>query len=183
MSIPYIISVMSHDRIGIIADVTAAIKALHGNLEDLSQTVVRGYFSMILLARFPDGTTEDNLRQALHAVKDLATFEIGIEPFQEDIPTAPPPADADSTYVLTASGPDHIGLVAALAEYLRQKDINIIDLATRRENDDYVMMFLVSLPPTLDVAKLQRSLKIAMEEFGLEVGLRHRALFRRANDI
>jgi len=44
-------------------------------------------------------------------------------------------------------------------------------------------MFLVSLPPTLDVAKLQRSLKNAMEEFGLEVGLRHRALFRRANDI
>ena len=85
--------------------------------------------------------------------------------------------------MLTASGPDHIGLVAALAEYLRQKDINIIDLATRRENDDYIMMFLVSLPPTLDVAKLQRSLKIAMEEFGLEVGLRHHALFRRANDI
>ena len=64
MSIPYIISVMSHDRIGIIADVTAAIKTLHGNLEDLSQTVLRGYFSMILLARFPDGTTEDNLRKA-----------------------------------------------------------------------------------------------------------------------
>ncbi len=183
MSTPYIISVMSHDRIGIIADVTAAIKALHGNLEDLSQTVLRGYFSMILLARFPDGTTEDNLRQALHAVKDLAMFEIGIEPFNETLPAPPPPAAADNMYVLTASGPDHIGLVATLAEYLRQKNINIIDLATRRENDDYIMMFLVSLPPTIDVAKLQHSLKIAMEAVGLEVGLRHRALFLRANEI
>ncbi|MDD4097766.1 MAG: hypothetical protein PHC30_03255 [Lentisphaeria bacterium] len=183
MSIPYIISVMSHDRVGIIADVTAAIKTLHGNLEDLSQTVLRGYFSMILLARFPDGTTEDQLRQALHAVKDLAAFEIGIEPFDENRPPAPPANAADNTYVLTASGPDNIGLVAALAEYLRQKNINIVDLATRRENDDYIMMFLVSLPPALDVAKLQHSLKIAMEAIGLEVGLRHRALFRHANEI
>ena len=104
-------------------------------------------------------------------------------PFNETLPAPPPPAAADNMYVLTASGPDHIGLVATLAEYLRQKNINIIDLATRRENDDYIMMFLVSLPPTIDVAKLQHSLKIAMEAVGLEVGLRHRALFLRANEI
>ena len=55
MSKPYMISVMSHDRVGIIADVTGAIKSLHGNLEDLSQTVMKGYFTMLLLATFQTG--------------------------------------------------------------------------------------------------------------------------------
>ena len=50
----FILSIMSQDRVGIVADVAGAIKALRGNLEDMTQTVLRGYFTMILLAEFPD---------------------------------------------------------------------------------------------------------------------------------
>lgn len=174
---------MSSDRVGIVADVTGAIKALHGNLDDMSQTVLKGYFTMILLAHFPDGTKEDTLRKALHAVKGLSTFEIGVLPYKAPEQIEPAPANGDHTYVLTASGPDKEGLVAAISEYLRLKNINIIDLATKNDHGTYIMMLLVNLSEGTDVGKLKRSLQIAMEEHGLTVELRHQAIFRKANEI
>ncbi|HQL08455.1 MAG: hypothetical protein GX617_08505 [Lentisphaerae bacterium] len=182
MPTPYIITVMSHDRVGIVADVTHAVRSLQGNLEDMSQTVIRGYFTMILLAQFPDGTGEDALRKAFRAITPLRDCEIGIKPFIAD-EDENADSSGDNLYVLTASGPDGIGLVDTLAEYLRQKNINIVDLSTKSANGQYTMMFLVSLPENSDVGKLKRSLQIAVENIGLSVGLRHQALFRAANEI
>lgn len=182
MSIPFIISVMSHDKVGIVADVTCAVKSLNGNLDDISQTVMKGFFTMILLADFPDGTTEQHIRKALHAAKGLSQFEIGVLPYNPDY-EHDNTDNGDNSYVLTASGRDNIGLVAAITAYLRLRDINIIDLATRRDSGVYTMMFLVNLPNGTDVAKLKKSLSLAMEPYGLNVELRHQALFRKANEI
>ncbi|NLG15570.1 MAG: hypothetical protein GX561_15375 [Lentisphaerae bacterium] len=174
---------MHKDRVGIIADVTSAIKQLGGNLEDMSQTVMRGYFTMLLLAAFPDGTDEATLRSALSAVKDLADFEIGIVPFEPDANNGVKADDSEDRYVLTASGPDAPGLVAAIAEYLRQKGINIIDLTTQANQGRYIMMFLVQLQPQTDVGKLKHSLRIAMSDLGIQTELRHQALFKMTNEI
>ncbi len=184
MSIPYVISVMSQDRVGIIADVTHAIKKLHGNLEDMSQTVMRGYFTMILLARFPDGTSAESLHNALLQVKGLSNFHIGIQEFVGDDANPPTTPSDERIYVLTASGPDNPGLVAAVSECLREKDINIVDMTTKVDTiGNYTMMFVVVLPEHSDIGKLKRSLQIALEPKKLTVGLRHQAIFRKTNEI
>ena len=179
----YVISVMFKDRVGIIADVTSAIKKIGGNLEDLSQTVMRGYFTMLLLAAFPEGTDVKNIQEAFHAVKGLENFEIGIVPFEQDDEAIAAESEDQDLYVLTASGPDAPGLVAFVAEYLRQKSINIVDLTTKVSQGQYLMMFLVKLPPKTDVGKLKRSLQIATTELGLKTELRHQALFKKTNEI
>lgn len=181
MSTQFMISIMSQDRVGIIADVTGALKSLHGNLEDISQTVMKGYFTMILLATFPDDVEEDKLRQALHSVKGLSTFEIGVLQYKQVPETMTNPDD--DLYVITAAGPDASGLVAAITEYLRLKRINIIDLSTKNENGTYTMMLLVSLPEATDVAKLKKGLQIAMEKHKLVIGIRHQAIFSKTNEI
>ncbi|MBN4071716.1 ACT domain-containing protein [Desulfotalea psychrophila] len=50
MSKQVVISVMSKDRPGIIADVTTVIYDLGGDLADLNQSVLGGYFTMLLIA-------------------------------------------------------------------------------------------------------------------------------------
>ena len=44
---------MSIDRIGIVHEISRAISELQGNIADIRQSVLCGYFSMILLAAFP----------------------------------------------------------------------------------------------------------------------------------
>ena len=184
MSIPFMISVMSRDRVGIIADVTGAVKQLGGNLEDISQTVLREYFTMILLARFPDDITEEHVRAVFRDNLGTKDLQIGVMPFSGDcnVPKVDV-EDVQDAYVVTASGPDKVGLVAAISEYLRLKGVNILDLATRSENGTYTMILLVRLPSGTDVAKLKRSLQTSMEEHDMKVELRHQAIFRKVNDI
>jgi len=44
-----IITVLGLDKIGIIANVTGLLSKLLINIEDISQTVIQGYFTMIML--------------------------------------------------------------------------------------------------------------------------------------
>jgi len=67
MSKQMIISVMSKDRPGIIAEITGAIYALKGDLADLNQSILSGYLTMILIASFEeDITREDVLAEISH---------------------------------------------------------------------------------------------------------------------
>ena len=68
----FVISVMEQDRVGIIADVSGIIKKLGGNLADVSQTVMRGYFTMILLADFTREVTAGEIRDAFAENPSLA---------------------------------------------------------------------------------------------------------------
>jgi len=179
MSVPYIISIMSSDRVGIIADATSTVLHLNGNLDELSQTVLKGYFTMILLAHFPDGTRAETIREAMLAVKNLSDCEIGILPYRKQ-PAAP---DGSESYILTASGPDKAGLVAAVTGYLRLRGINVTDFNSRTDKGIYTMMFMIDLPEKTDVGKLQKSLQIAMEEHSLVIGIRHQGIFSKVNDI
>jgi glycine cleavage system transcriptional repressor len=182
MSKTFVISVMAKDRVGIVADVTTAIRNLGGNLADMSQTVLRGHFTMILIGSFPDEVTAAAVRAALKTVEGETTFEVGVHEAAEE-PPAEEAAIAENQYVLTAVGPDRTGLVSAVTEYLRQKEINIRDLSTCVEDGVYTMILLLDLPVGTNVARLKHSLQVAMEDVALSVELRHHALFRHTNEI
>ena len=55
-----VISVMSKDRPGLIADIPGVILDLGGELADLNQSVVGGYCSMSLLVEFDEIVTDED---------------------------------------------------------------------------------------------------------------------------
>ena len=181
MSNKMVISLMARDQVGMVAEIAGVVSRLGGNIEDISQTVTRGYFSMILIVQFKDKVSPAAIRSALNAADQLSDASIGVCEWR-NVPTLSP-ADTDHRYVLTASGPDRSGLVAAVAGYLRERNINIVDLASLINQGEYTMMFLVDLPPDTDVSKLRHSLQINLESLSLQVELRHHALFRKTNEI
>ena len=184
----FVVSIMSRDRVGIVAEVSGVIQRLGGNLADVSQTVLRGYFTMILLAEFPDAQDADRIRAAFAECKPLAGAEIGVLPFHGAAEAPPQNFDpeapvADNRYVLTATGPDRPGLVNAIAGYLRERDINIVDLTTGNHDGEYTMIWLVDLPRDLEVTKLKRSLEVNLDSLKMKIALRHQAIFKQTNEI
>ena len=177
----YAISVMFHDQVGIVADVSDAIRRINGNLLDVSQTVLQEYFTMILLADFSQETSKQAILDALQQIPSLkgACFGVLLCPEDHVITT---PVKPEDSYVLTASGPDHPGLVATVAAYLKERGINIVDLSSRNHQGVYTMIWQIQIPKDLDVLKLQKSMKIAFQD-QLDIGLRHDALFRVTNEI
>ena len=81
------------------------------------------------------------------------------------------PADieaAEPTHVLTVYGADHPGIVAAVANALAEKSVNITDLQTRLAGGVYVMFMEIVLPEGADVAS---AVQAVGHEQGVDVAL------------
>ena len=61
-----IVTVIGADRVGIIAGVTAVLAEANANIVDISQTTLREFFTMILMADVSDArVTFDDLKRRL----------------------------------------------------------------------------------------------------------------------
>ena len=87
----YVIGLMAANRTGILAAVTTAMAELGGDIQEVSQTVMQKFFTIILAADFPDH------RQAEVIVEHLrdACRQFGVEVILKD-PDQEPLADAPS---------------------------------------------------------------------------------------
>lgn len=178
-----IISVMSKDRPGIIADITGAIYQLEGDVADLNQTVLCGYLSMILSASFEPEVTKEDLLAAISHVKTSCKFEVSIKelaPGQlEEYLGAPA-----ETYVLTVQGPNQTGIVHGISKFCYNHNINIFDLATTLQDDRFTMALqldLTNCSSSLD--SLQQKLDEYSEESGLTIFMQHNDIFQVTNEV
>ena len=79
-----IVSVFSKDRIGIIADVCSLMAGMNVNILDLSQTIMNGLFTMVMLVDTgTSGLAFEDIRQKLHEKGEEQGLFIRIQ--REDI--------------------------------------------------------------------------------------------------
>ncbi len=180
----FVISIMSRDRIGIVYEVSKAISELQGNISDIRQSVLCGYFTMILLATFPGGVTQRNIERKLAEVD--ANSDTAINAAVKKVETAalanysPHP---DNAYVLTATGTDKIGFVATVTSFCVAHSINILDLSTTVSNGEYVMILLVDLNHYASIGEVRRDLLQFSQEKGLKIVLQHFDIFKAVNEV
>ncbi|MFG2039001.1 glycine cleavage system protein R [Dactylosporangium sp. NPDC048998] len=159
----YAVTVIGHDRPGIIADVAEILARLGLNLTDSTMTRLRGHFAMTLVCSGPPaaGEIEASL-EPLTADRTLLVTVRGVmeEPVHE--PTG-------SHHVITLHGADQLGIVATLARTVAEAGGNITDLTTRLSGHLYVVVAEVDVA---DPAALEVALGAAAQRLGVEVTLR-----------
>jgi glycine cleavage system transcriptional repressor len=180
----YAISVMSKDRIGIIANISEKIKEFGGDIADIRQSVLCGYFTMILIVSFPNGLEKELLEEKINEIYDSSneTLEITIKPVLGEI-LIPSNSFPENTYVLTVTGKDQIGFVASVTRFCSEKKINILDLSTTRKQDQYIMILFIDLSQSNGIDNLRKDLKIFSQATKFEVVLQHYNIFRAVNEI
>jgi predicted amino acid-binding ACT domain protein len=98
------------------------------------------------------------------------------------LPTKQNAAIAQNTYVLTASGKDRIGFVAAVTGFCAEHGINILDLDTRAVDGTYMMLLLVDLNDA-DLKTTQTDLKTFSAENTMSVTLQHHDVFQATQEV
>jgi glycine cleavage system transcriptional repressor len=160
------VTVIGHDRPGIIADATAALSQLGGNLEDSTMTILRGHFAMTLLVSVQARAAE--VAGALAPLEADGSLMVSVR-------AVPPEAGSEARgvpYLLSVHGADRIGIVSGLTRVLAEAGGNVTDLATRLSGDLYVLLAEVDLAPETDVSALRTRLGEVAERLGVEVSLR-----------
>jgi glycine cleavage system transcriptional repressor len=162
----YAVTVIGSDRPGIIADVTAALARLGGNLEDSTMTILRGHFAMVLLVSAEP--SRDEVASGLSPMESDGTLLVSVREVPEEYDVAAPGAP----YLLSVHGADRPGIVSAVTAEVAAVGGNITDLSTRLTGELYVLLAEVDLPARADVDALDRRLREVAEGLDIEASLR-----------
>ncbi len=171
------ISVMAKDRPGIVAEVTEGISALEGNLADLRESVLCGYFTMILIAGFPPHLTPQDVKSAL---AEATGSSVSVLPHEGTLTVFD---DTEHAYVLSAVGRDRVGLVAQVSRFCFDRGVNILDLASHVDSDQYTMMLQIDLSEIPSVETFEEELAAFGTTTDLKMVLQHNEIFRATNEI
>ena len=180
------VSVMGHDRPGIVAGVAKVLFENACNIEALSQTVLMGQFAMIMVAAPLKGARAARLEDDLKALAESMDLEIHIRTVNpaEQLPF---PAAETEHFVITVRGADRPGLVAAITAILAEEGINITRLGAEvvpaGRQSDYIQIYEVDIPKQLDFALIQKALHERGAEIGVAVDIQHWNIFRAMNQI
>ena len=159
------ITVVGHDRPGIIAQAAEVLSQCGMNLEDSSMTLLRGHFAMTLIC-----AGEANAEQIEAALQPLVNGSLDVT--VREVPDEPDQPPLGSTYLVTVHGADRLGIVARLAGVIAQAGGNITDLTTRLSGTLYVLLAEIDLPRSADVAALQARLVELSVELGVDTTMR-----------
>ncbi|MDO5308103.1 MAG: ACT domain-containing protein [Planctomycetia bacterium] len=182
MKYGYVINVTALDRPGIVAGVSSAIDKVKGNIESCSQTVLDGYFTLIMTFSTPEYCEPEALRAKVLEEKGMENCQAILFESAKDVKQSLP-SDVNS-YVISAFGKDSEGIVAQFSRYLCEKQINIIDLYGNITQDgEFVLIGQVEVDPKLDLKVIQYDLEALGEEVGFTVRIQHNKVFVATNQI
>ncbi len=183
MSKRYIITLMAANRVGILAAVTTSMAELGGDIQEVSQTVMQRFFTIIMSAEFPEHRDPSVIIDHIRGVCRPFGVEVNLkDPQQETLQELP--SDGTEKYFLTAEGVDKPGMIRQISARLAQEEIDITDVFARRAEHGrtFVMVMELAVPGGVDALALQRELEQLGSAVGLSAALQHEDIFSATND-
>ena len=164
------ITAIGVDRPGIMAGISGALHEMGANLEDVSSSILRGSFGLMLVIEL-DGSTPETIRAKLQPAAEELGVEVTVLPVDETSLDRPDPSHSLSVY-----GSDRPGIVAAITGLLYRRAVNITDLSCRLVGEPgtpvYAMFADLVVPSNLSDATLESELHALGDELNVDVSLR-----------
>jgi glycine cleavage system transcriptional repressor len=162
----FALALIGVDRPGIVATVAGGLAELGCNLEDVSTSLLRGHFAMVLVFSSATAAGADEIRRHLLARSPGFDLHLDIWPITEVVP------EGRTTHVLRIHGPDQIGIVAAIAEVIAAHGGSIREMSCSRgegSSPTYVVVLDLQIPAQASADVLQRALAGVAAQLGLRL--------------
>jgi len=180
-----ILSVLGHDRPGIVAAVARVLFEQNCNIENVSQTILQTEFAGIFIVSMPEDLALENLHASLNSELGPMNLHAHIDRLAEQ--AAVFASRESEPFVITTKGPDRKGLVAGISEVIASYGVNITNLqAVFKGGDDpgdNIMIYEVDVPTDIDQQDLHNDLRQKAESLNLVISIQHRNIFEAINRI
>ncbi len=174
----HLLTVHTLDQRGIIANLSEVLESQGACLLELSQTVVRDYFTIIIIAALPPDSDTSAVTTQLQRITG-AGGAVNLLPYQ----TNRPPVPKSDRYILTALGDDSPGVIHGISSLIAERGGNFVDLDCRVMATGIRLVAEIELPPTVALDQLQIDLEHVGHAIGLQVRLQHQQLFQATNQV
>lgn len=181
-----VISVVGQDRPGLVAALSRTLFELDCNIENVSQSILQSVFGAIFIVAAPDGLTVESLQASLARTASPLALEVSVTGCPND-DTGDALPEAGDPFVITTTGPDQKGLVAATTAVMAAHGINITNLkAVFKGGDDpfdNLMIYEVTIPRHEVLPDLYRELEATAARLDLDINIQHRHIFEAMHRI
>lgn len=167
MAKEYIITMTAANRVGILSAVTKALSELGADLREASQTVVRGFFTMIFSAEFPDDMDPSVITDHLQDVCRSFGIEVNLKDAAQERDTSA--TQGERFYSLRLGGNNQKGVLRKLSSTIALHRIDIAGLhAVRTKNGDgFEMVLKMAVPKGFDLEHLTEELNKVGQSFNI----------------
>jgi glycine cleavage system transcriptional repressor len=164
MSVPIAVTVIGNDRPGIAAGVTRVLFETGCNLEDVTSTILRGHFAMMLFVRPPEGTTAGELEEELAPAASDLGLVVTARPVEEVAVEVAAP-----THMISVYGADRPGIVYRVTQLLSDAGANITDLTSRVIGEERAPVYALMVEVSLGDDDVEARLVQLKDELGVDI--------------
>lgn len=169
-----VITGSGRDRVGIVAELAAALFDVGCNLLDSSMTLLRGEFALILMVALPDDLAVEELKKKVDALQSRLQLTLSLRVL------APEELLEHETerfqFIVSVYGADKPGIVAGITRTLADLDMNVSDVQTKKisqgEREIFVMMLELSSNKEVSAAFLTERLNPHCKDLGVDLTVR-----------
>jgi len=176
----HVISVLIADRAGILRDITGAVTSMGANIDGVRQSVVAGYFTVMLTATFPEPSHPDDVCKRMLKAFEPGEAQITVIPYDA---RKAKPAVFGERYMVTITGEDHTGILKAVTGFLAERGINIEDWDVDFNGTRVTHVGQVTVPSRLDIKQLQVEFRHLADSLSLRAGIQHENIFRAISEV
>ena len=166
MTTEYTLTITAANRVGILAAVTQALGELGAELKEASQTVVGGYFSMVMASEFPEGISGQLISD--HIEDACRLFELTISVNESTGPrNGASKGKSLRHFSLRLGGDNQKGVLRRLSAEISKGQIDIAGMhAVRtRGGEGFEMVMKIAVPAQFDLDQLVHNLNEVGESF------------------
>jgi len=180
-----ILTILGHDRPGIVGTVAKVLFEQNCNIENVSQTILQTEFSGSFIVSLPPEVLPNQLQKIL--IEDLASMDmhVHIAPLATARDAFQP--KGSEPFVITTKGPDRKGLVAGISAAIARFGVNITNLKAVFKGGDEpgnnIMIYEVDIPAGTDQKVFCYELRETAKSLALSISIQHRNIFKTINRI
>lgn len=185
------VSILGIDCPGVVYLVSGTLSTLRCNIEEISQTILKGQFAAIFIAEKPDALTEDKVHSELVKAIDARDMSLSVIVRSLD-EKAVYHGEPGEPFVITVDGEDGLNVVASFTRIFAENKVNIENMKALMPDvpEDQpesrrraLQVFEISLPLSIDRTALRRTLEDKARDMGLRVSMQHRDIFEAVHRV
>jgi predicted amino acid-binding ACT domain protein len=171
----YIVTVTASDRVGIVYSVAGTLRDEGAHVLELSQTVMRGFFTIILDVEF--ATPRDPKALAAAITERGRRFDLTVAVIEAKGGPGRPAVSDGERFILTVLGADAPGHIHGISGCLAALGVNIVDLHARVDDARLSLVMEAFLPHDLPPSTVRAELERFGRDHGLEAFVQHEDIF------
>lgn len=180
-----VISVIGRDCPGVVYAISSALSKEKCNIEELSQTILKGQFASIFIVSAPEGVTEEDIQRVVSLSLESRNMDLTVSArnFETDTFSS---AEETEPFVVTVNGSDQPEIIAMISGIFAEQKVNIENLKAIRVGEDTnecVLVFEVALPLSINRNAFRQMLQAKARSVGLSISIQHQAIFEAIHRV